>query len=257
MVTLIGEATALTWPGGPRAGELQLAVTVPDGAVASPPVTVAADADPTASFTPATPGRHLLAWQGPAGERYVDVLDAWPAEPRYIISIEDALDAVRSSRKSAQDVARESMPVYVAAATWVVENITGPVLPATHTVRASGGRSIVLPHPVTEVSSMAVDGASVTVDEADVDGEAGIIYTRTRSGFRNVVVQYTTGSNLIAENVRLATREEVRFLWQVGHQGARPVGESADVTPYQAEGFAVPRRVVELLQATPRFGGFA
>lgn len=259
MVTLIGETTEVRWVGGGSAtAPVTLTVTEPDGQTSTPSVDTSGT-QPTAPLTPATPGRHLLAWQDSTGDRFADILDVWPSTPRYIISVEDALAAIRLSMESAISTAQANgIEVYIAAATWVIENIVGPVLPTTRTTHADGGRPIVLPHPVSGTVTLTVGGGSaITPTAPDLDGEAGIIYTSTPAGRRNVLVEYETGSAVIPENVRLATREEVRFLWQVGQQGPRPIGESADTTPWQPEGFAVPRRVIELLQATPRFGGFA
>lgn len=261
MTVLLGEAVTLTLTTTDGSGTPTVVVTEPDGSTTSP--VVAGSGPWTATFTADQPGRHTILWtRGTA--LVADILDVWPTTPRFLISVDDALAALRAKLAVAQAEAREELPLYIAAATWVVENIVGTVLPASKSCRRDGGRNaVVLPHRGVDVTQVTVSGTVLAATSYVVDTDAGIVYAGSdglgcfRAGRVNVEVAYTVGSAVIPENVRLAAREEVRFLWQIGHQGARPVGDTADVTPWAAEGFAVPRRVVELLQPHARSDGFA
>ena len=104
---------------------------------------------------------------------------------------------------------------------------------------------------------MTVDGQTLTIDPDDIDDDAGIIYGYTAPGLRNVQVTLSVGSARIAPNVRLAALEEIRYLWQIGRQGPRPVGDTPDSTSWTPSGFAVPKRVIELMADLRGFGGFA
>lgn len=261
MPALVNETVTLRW-SGPPSGTAALAVVNPDGTTVTPAPTVTVGNPSTelsATLTPTQAGRHRVTWSR-GGTFHTTILDVWPADPRYIIGIEDAMSALRITLPAEQTRQRDEVAVYVAAATWVIENISGPVLPVTKTYRCDGGApAIVLPDHGVDVTEVTVDGTAVTLTTYDVDESAGIIYAPTTRGRLNVVVTYSVGSSTIDPNVRLATREEVRFLWQIGHQGARPVGPDAstEVIAWMPQGFAVPKRVIELLESRPRAGGFA
>jgi len=250
MPVTVGGYADLTWKDAPPGVAPSVTVTRPDGEASSPTVT-----DGVARYPAIFPGRHLVSWAA-GEERFVDILDVWPEDPRYLISLDDALDAIRARLPQAQAAARDQLQVYVAAATWVVENITGPILVANQVRRSRyNGRAIVLPAP-GQVTSVLVGGVLAADRAYEVDEDAGIVYLDAPAGAM-VTVHYVVGSSTIPANVRLATREQVRFLWQVGNQGARSSGTATDTTPFIPEGFAVPRRVIELLQSTPREAGFA
>ncbi|TFD74732.1 head-tail connector protein [Cryobacterium fucosi] len=153
---------------------------------------------------------------------------------------------------------------YIEAATPVIENITGPLIAGSKVHTLSGGSGVlVLSGPFSTVTSVVESG--VTITDYLADGPAGIIYAGTtvssrdfKSGVRNIVVTVNVGNAEIPPNVILAARELVRVWWQQGRQGNRPawgndVPDGADVPM----GFAIPRRVVELLRPHARADGFA
>jgi len=159
------------------------------------------------------------------------------------------------------------LEAYIEAATPVIENITGPILERAETYTFDGGRPyVMLPVRFASVVSVTVDGVAVTDYVADLT--AGIISVGTNglvgwfaSGVQNVVVVVNVGTaaneSEVAPNVKLATRELVRFWWQQGRQANTPAfGDAPDVGTVPM-GFAVPKRVMELLQSSPKLPGFA
>ena len=252
MAVTVGGVATLKWEDAPTDAMIALTVMRPDGATSSPTVTSS-----SATYTADLPGRHVLTWTAGNGERFVDILDVWPADPRYLISLDDALDAIKTRLREGKDAARDTLQIYIAATTWIIENITGPIISAelTHTTRRYNGRGIALPAP-GQVTSVVAGGALVPAHAYEVDEDAGVIYLDLSPGIK-VVLTYVVGSATIPANVRLAAREQVRFLWQVGQNGGRSGAMGPDLTTFTPEGFAVPRRVIELLQATTRLGGMA
>lgn len=247
MVTIVGEAAALSWTPTEGSGTTAtLAVVLPDGSALSPAPSVSGTATFTATLTPTLPGRHLLTWsRGTA--RLVDVLDVWPATPRLLISVDDAAVAVGQGATLTQ-AKRDELQLHIAAATMAVEDLTGPILSTSRTVTRDGGRNAVtLPHTGVSVSSVTVDGTALAASGYVVDSDAGIVYAGSTGagvfawGRANVVVSYTVGDNVIPPQVRLACMEQVKFLWQVTRQGA-----TRDDLGYTPSGFAVPRMVQEL-----------
>lgn len=153
---------------------------------------------------------------------------------------------------------------YIEAATPVIENITGPIVERNVTYTVDGGRgAIVLPTPFSALVSIVESG--VTVTDTVADGAAGVIHAGTTVGARcfaggrqNVTVTVKVGVAYVPANVALAARELIRFWWQQGRQGNRPqFGNEGTYEPDVPSGFAVPRRVIELLQANSRLPGFA
>lgn len=256
MTVIVGANAPLSWsPGG--SGAATLAVVLPDGTTLTPALTVAATVSPYTATLPTTqPGRHVLTWSA-AGNRVADILDVWPPDPRYILSIDDAIAAIGSGPSSQRD----DVGLYVAAATWMIELLAGPVISSARTFKANGGRdSIVLPALPVQVTSVTVGGSLIDPANYVVDEDAGVIY-----GFfagsrlpRNVTVVYRVGAATIPANLRLAAQDLVKHLWSRTHRtgaaGATTAAADTVATPF---GFAVPRAVVELCAAAPHAPGFA
>lgn len=265
-MTDLGTATAVSWPLGTTVATVVLTVTNPDGTTATPAVS---ETTGTYSATVATtqPGRYRLSWAKDAAPaaKYTDILDVWPADPRFLISLSDARSAL--SLSTAITTYDEDLRLYIAACTVVIEDITGGILTQTRTQKADGGRHAITlnarPNPDLPVT-VTVDGTALASTGFIVDYEAAIVYAVNGGWFpagrQNVAIAYTVGSNVIPPNIRLATSELLRHMWQVGKQASRPAwGDAADseamsTTP---SGFAVPNRVIELCAANPRLPGLA
>ncbi len=259
----LGAKATVKWPAAPDTGPYALAVKKPDGTTLAPPPDVTGYKETTqAEFTPTMPGRHLLSWTANGADAYTDVLDVWPADPKFLIPLDEVVAGLRLP-SNADPSRTTDLRLYVAAATPVIEDITGPLLAATKTLTTWGGRrSVTLPHLPNQVVSVVVDGVPVPAYVPDL--ASGIVYAGTRHAmayfpYGELVVTYKIGDAEIPPNVRLAARELVRFWWQGGMQGSGGGIRSSvpDAEVYTPSGFAVPRRVMELCTPNEQIGGFA
>lgn len=180
-------------------------------------------------------------------------------DTRLAISVDDAVEAITQGGGTVSNTVRDQLEGYVAAATRVVEDLVGPVVPETRTWVCDGG-SVALGLPDGHVSNVAVTVDGVEVDAAGftVDETAGIVRSTGAafaSGRQNVSVAYDVGYlDEMPGNVRLAVMEQVRFLWQTSRQGAT---RDAAVG-YTPAGYAVPYLVIGLCEASDRrMPGFA
>lgn len=159
---------------------------------------------------------------------------------------------------------------FIDAADPVVENIVGPVTSAAFDEFYDGGRNIiVLRHwPVISVETVteywgAVPKTLTVAATPDVATSSsymldkdGILYRLGvgipfwfANGVQNVRVQYTAGRSPIPPNVKLAALELIRHLYQSTQQGGRPqFGGAGEEGPWAPAAFAVPTRVIELLE---------
>jgi hypothetical protein len=199
-------------------------------------------------------------------------LDVWPAaDPRLVISMADARAALNiADTDTSHD---DEIRLYVAAATEVIEDLTGPVLSAsvveTHSGEARTGLSLF--KRATAITTVTEDGTSLSVGTDCVfDSVANVLWRGAYAGASewseltpsNVVVTYTVGAAIVPPNVVLAARELVRHLYAVGQQPWRaPYGGGLDDIPMATtpSGYAVPKRVLDLLRpsAANRMPGFA
>lgn len=157
------------------------------------------------------------------------------------------------------------LTAYVQAATPVIENIVGPVLPASKTVAFDGGgTSIILPDKAFSITSVVENGTTLTTGSYFFDPISSVVYGGTPiyprvfyPGKLAIQITYAVGYSPVPQVLQLAARELVRFWWQQGKAANRPAyGDAVEAAPPQ--GFAVPKRVIEL--CTPFIGpevGFA
>lgn len=265
----LGSDVAVSWTPGTTGGTVVLAVQLPDTTVLDPaPVIDEATGVYSGSVPTTQPGRYLLNWlltdPSPA-KAYADVFDVWPADPRFLVPLAEMVSAVRQTTAvSASDAS--DMRLFIAAATPVIEDIVGAVLIETKTQYADGGKTGVALHErAATVISVTVNNQLLTVErDYVVDDNAAIVYAGGRQSPRsfqpgrlNVEIVYTVGSSIIKPNIRLATIELVRHMWQLGRQtrGAALPGETAPQMGYTPSGFAVPNRVLELCAPDVRKDG--
>ena len=234
-------------------------ITAPDATTPTPTIIHPSTGIYTVTFTPTVPGRHKVRWvaTGTNANVYTDVVDVWPADPRFIISLDDARAALNVSSTSRVNDAE--LLLYIAATTEVIEDIVGNVLTTTITETFDGGgRSILLAQVPSAITSVTVNGTATTNYVANLS--SGIIHAGStttpwifQEGIQNVVVTYAAGLQQIPPNIILAAREEVRFLYQIGQQAGRPAFNT-DLAPqdmsWTPSGFAVPQRVIELCNAS-------
>lgn len=238
MSVTVGDLASLVWvEPAAGTGEASLTVTLPDSSTLTPAVATQGG-QLTASLVTSLPGRHLLVWER-AGRRYVDVLDVWPADPRYLVALAD----VRATLGSTPG----DLALQVAVATWIVEHLVGPVLPRSVQYRPERGAGVaVLPDVDVAAVTVLVDGVPSSV-VVDVDEVAGIV-SGLPSG--SVTISYTVGSTSVPLPLQQAARDIAVHLYRSSRQGGGPGRPEAAAdtvaTPY---GFAIPRRAYELCQA--------
>lgn len=164
--------------------------------------------------------------------------------------------------KTADTTRDADLTTYVQAATPVIESLVGPVLEVTRTKRfPGGGTAVVLPEVAATVVEVSEDG-TVTTDFV-FDSDSSIVYAGDPAGSRTftdgvlaVSVEYTAGFAVVPETLQLAARELVRHWWQQGKQSNRPAFDEGAEFGQTPQGFAVPRRVVELCQPYVKVPGF-
>lgn len=261
----LGAAITITWSTAPTGGTYAVATIAPDGSTG--PTPTATGTPPTASFVPTMAGRWLIRWTSTVVVgAYTDIVDVWPADPLFIISLDDAKNALAITAPMTPANA-EDLRLYIAAATPVIEDIVGAVVMRTITQTADGNQwAISLWEKPTTILTVTEGGGASTILAGDyvVDYNAGIISAgrvyaprRFMPGFNSVTITYTAGMPIIPPNIRLATRELVRHMWQLGHQSNRAPSQPQMSDAWTPSGFAVPRRVMELCSPNERIGGFA
>jgi hypothetical protein len=188
-----------------------------------------------------------------------------------LITLEFAATGVKYSPASvgqAGNTARDAdLTAYVQAATPVIEDIAGPVLQVSKTVRFNGGDDkIILHDTVSSVTTVVEVGNTLNAATDYIfDPVSNIIIGGTPvyprifyPGRLAMTVTYVTGFAVIPMTIQLATRELVRFWIQQGNQSQRPgFGDQVESLAYTPQGFAVPKRVMELLAPYRKLGGFA
>lgn len=268
LVTSDGTTAADLGGGDPTA-----TVTLPDGTTDAATVARVSTGLYRASLTSTQAGRHRVTWTGTGnnsgGLPYDDHADVWAADPRLAIPLAEARSALNVP--SGTRVDDDELRLFVASATWTLEDIIGPILAAsvTRTVSGWGRAMFTLPAYPTDVTEVVEDGVTLTPGTDYCWDEYGIVWRGSRpyAGIwssltpRNVSITYSVGSAVVPANVAHAARELVAFQWKVSQQGQRPafgggVSAPTDTTP---SGYAVPYRVIELLapQRGNRVAGFA
>jgi hypothetical protein len=266
----LGQAVKLTWATAPAGSTVALSITAPDGSPAAAGAVTGSPAvngtPPASTFVPAMAGRYLIRWtgSGPAAA-YTDVLDVWPADPRFIISIDDAKNALNLPATTAPATI-DDLRLYIAAVTPVLEDLIGPIIPGTFTQTDDGGKSAVLLYDKpTSIVSITENGTALAAGDYYVDYAAGIVYAGQPGGARvfaagsnAIVITYRAGAQLVPPNVRLAARELLRHWWQLGKQGQGSGGNGfGQAEGYSPNGYAVPYRVIQLCGHLNKPGGFA
>jgi hypothetical protein len=254
----LGAPVKSVWSGAPTGGTPAVAIKRPDGTSFTHPGVTSSGEGASVTFVPDMAGRWFLAWTSSVKPgAYTDIVDVWPPDPRFLISVDDARSALGFTSGNVAPGWVDSLRLYIAAATPVIEDIVGTIVPATftQTIRKGWNFAALYERPVNTISSVAYADASV-VDPATyrVNIQTGML-TLDSNVHSDATITYTAGVTAVPPNVRLAARELVRHWWQQGMQ-AQHTGEiTQEVLTFN--GFAVPRRVMELCSPNSTPGGFA
>ena len=256
VVNVVGATVSVAWRSSDDASAT-LTVTLPDGTTVAGAVSDTATSH-TATFTASQAGLYRLHWET-AEDQHSGVLEVWPEEPRLLVSEQDLLKRIKESTANPGADALDALPVIIAASTEVVENISGPILPDTKSWTESGKRrqrKVVLPDDNVTITSVTVDDVALDSSDYVLEYDSIVVSDSFTEGDANITISYTVGSwTSIPQAARLACIEIAAHMWTIAYQGGRPdaVGE-VEVTP---QGFAIPRRAVELLRTLPRPAGLA
>jgi hypothetical protein len=145
---------------------------------------------------------------------------------------------------------------FIAAVPAVLERWIGPIESVQHTEVLCGPVLIVRYPPILEIVSATWSGATLDLDQLDVDNAAGLIRAAsTAVSFYggSVTVVYTSGYDTVPPAVNMAARVIVGHWWQsqraAGGSGSVRSGDDyADVNSVPGMGFAMPRYAIELLE---------
>ncbi len=255
-----------------------VAISEPDGTIiTSSPISPTIVGQYDYPFLTTQAGRHQVTWTatGANAGKYTTVFEVSPALEQTFIGLAEmkAYLNIRADKTDWDEELRDA----IAGGCSVVEFLCGPIAARTYTEYYDGGDpTIVLYHrPVLKVTTVTetyglTSRDLVEVDMPDVTGAlnaftvnlaTGEIRRRSLNwmywfpyGKRNVKVVYSAGRLSTPPNVKMGTKELVGHLWrlsQLNSEGRRPrIAQPEPVTVVM--GFAVPNRVLEMLQATPR-----
>lgn len=159
---------------------------------------------------------------------------------------------------TATDVELQS---YIDALTAVIEGVVGPVETRefTETVTGRGPTLCLHQTPVVALTSLTPvlnDGTTQDVTGLHVDAASGVVRRRDCGQFYGGpwTAVYTAGRGAVPPTINLAARILLQHLWRTQYGASRGLGsigggDDYDVTqPVPGFGYAVPNRVLELLQ---------
>ncbi len=251
-------------------------VTVPAPAVTSPGVYSTVVPGPTAA------GLYTVRWVAASSSVNFVFEDEFTIRPQSVLQIVD-LASVKTqlamSNDSTQDMELEG---FIAAASEMIRDITGPIFAETHTQYFTGGMATIsldwLPlqsiTSITEYYGLSAFpiteqplGTQTNAFGYTVDYSTGQITRRTFGGapalwalgYKNVKVVYVAGFASIPFAVRLAALRLIQHWWgqfkQQRVRGGMRGGLDGDtMTPM---GFAMPDAVIEMLAPWRRPPGIA
>jgi hypothetical protein len=246
-------------------------ITLPDGTTSLGTITNPSTGNYVATLTSTLAGRHRARWTATGanagGFPYTDTADVWATDPQLVISLGDA--RAELNLDATETVNDDELRLYVAATTQIMVDLCSPlniaVLPSSRVEEHEpAGSQLVLRRksPTTPTSAIEYIGtAAYTIaysatpnaggDSFTYEPQTGIL-TRRVGGvpyrWRGTVqVSYTWGSTEINPRVVLAARALVAHLWSIGNRGWRPSFGGNEAIMQTPMGYAIPRRVVEML----------
>lgn len=246
-------------------------ITLPDGTTTAGTVVKQSTGTYYATLTSTLAGRHRARWTATGtnsgGFPYTDVADVWATDPALVISLADARDELNLSESDT--VSDDEIRLYVAATTQILVDLCGPlniaVLPSVRVENYDAGGSVIvlgrrpvdLPTSVIEYVGTYAETLTYSAtpnapgNSYTYEPQTGIV-TRRVSGVPShwlgpVQVTYTWGSSVVSPRVILAARALVAHLWSLQNRGFRPSFGGNEAMTQTPMGYAIPRRVVEML----------
>ena len=246
--------TNLSAAGAPvSADQVTVTVTLPDGTSLSPVVVAPTSTGVYLYDYPTTQaGRHIARWvaTGAGAGATADAFDVRPANPGYLVSLED----VKKQLNMTATTDDEELRRFLEAATQVVERHVGRAVVRREITeeRLADGCLILNWPPVLSVSSVSRVDGSATWAPADLHTtSSGIVRSLNGVALTGLVAAtYTAGMAIIPANYALAAMIIVQHLWQTQRGTAGSPGVGGLETPgagFTSFGYAIPNRAMELL----------
>ncbi|MGW2533500.1 head-tail connector protein [Streptomyces sp. NPDC001499] len=167
----------------------------------------------------------------------------------------DEAKAQLNIRTTASDV---ELQMYIDALTSAIEGYVGVVeeREVTETVTGQGPAVVLLQTPVLTVTSLnpvQTGGTAVDVARLHVDGPSGVLAYADRTAFScgPWTAVYTAGRATVPPTIKLAALLLLQHLWRTKNgpaRGATGADDYAVTEPVPGFGYAVPNRVLELLE---------
>ncbi|MEU8270830.1 hypothetical protein AB0B89_27190 [Sphaerisporangium sp. NPDC049002] len=236
---------------------VSLTILLPDGTTVGPFISPAVVRDSVGAyyydFATTAAGRHIARWVSttPTGvdEESFDVAAMWSEAG--VISLSGAKKQLNIDADDHD--ADEEISGFARSVTEVCERHVGALGRRSYTEKHSGGYQIALNHtPVlllTSAVAVRTGGLGLDVADLDVDGPTGIVERLDACYMAGPIrFTYVAGRTDIPPHVDLAAKILLQHLWdtQRGQSGGVRVGGSDEVYDPRF-GFAIPRRVLELL----------
>lgn len=269
-----------------NASSVVVTVTNPDGTTQTPAVTNLGTGSYQAIVAAASQsGTYLARWVA-SGSGFAFVYETqFQVQPSTAEQIVDLQSVKAHLNMIPTDTSQDAELLgFILAATPIIRDIIGPILPESHVQFFDGGvETISLPwQPVISIQSIYEYyglssfllteqqlGQQMNAFAFTVDYVTGQVTRRTFGGQaakfaigdKNVKATWTAGRSDIPYNVRLGALELIRHNWQMTQQGGRgrmrsSVAGGGDEMTIPI-GFAVPDRVVEMLGPHRRPPGIA
>lgn len=244
-----------------NADTVTLTITLPDGTTTTPAVTnpPAVTGQYVYDYPTTQAGEHKFAWTttspGTAATDYINVRDY-----ASILSLAEAKNSLSTGTAAATWTGDDNeLRDFLAAVTEVIETKTGPCVRRTVTQRINDTCSGVITltqYPVlsvTSVTSVWTGGPTWTGSSLVVDEDAGTVTTQLGAVpfyYGPWDIATVVGRTIIPERIIHAAKELLGHLWETqrGQLAAPILGGGETVTTSNGMTFAVPYRVLELLQ---------
>jgi hypothetical protein len=278
--------TALDDSGTPaNAASVTATVTRPDGSTLTPtPANADIGVYQAVVAAPTQAGTYLVHWSATGSgftHAYDDQFQVRPAGVEQVVD----LASVKAHLNMRQDDSTQDTELtgFILAATRVIRDIIGPIVPETHTEFFDGGvqtvsltwqplLTIVSVYEYYGLSKFQITeqplGTQTNAFGFTADYVTGQLTRRTFGGQaalwafgdKNIQVTSTAGRADVPYNVRLGALELIRHNWSMTQQAGRPRMRSGMDSGGELAvpiGFAVPDRVVEWLAPDRRPPGIA
>lgn len=151
------------------------------------------------------------------------------------------------------------LQAYIDSLTAVIERHTGPVenRSVTEQLNSRGSRLALSQVPavsLTSITPVLIGGLAIDVGDLVLDGDTGVLWRWDRQFFYGGPwsVTYVAGRGTVPPTIKLAALFLLQHLWRTQYGAARGGGGADDYSvtePVPGFGYAIPNRVLELLEA--------